>query len=350
MDFVTHMATGALVAQSVCPPEHRWAFALVGAGAAVVPDIDFVARLGKNDLSFLKNHRGLTHSLLAIPIIATAAAASGNLLFDAPFWPLAATCVLAAFSHLVLDVTTHASGIAWLWPHRKRLTWSLFIGLNPLTSSARCSERRVGTCVRCSMHSAILNPFVALVLAGFLASLAAPSWALASRISLGVAALYLGAVGWIRWRASRLLRKSLGDDGAGGAIEVLRAFPAGFSPMRWLGLVGTDRGVRLFDVNALTGRVEPRSDMPPSEDSPVVQATLDTATVREFLGQAMHPYARSYAVAGGSVVIWRDLALAFSPVVSLYTARVVLDGQRRVVAERFLERWAVPPDTRTLAP
>ena len=128
MDFVTHMATGALVAQSVCPPEHRWAFALVGAGAAVVPDIDFVARLGKNDLSFLKNHRGLTHSLLAIPLIATAAAASGNLLFDAPFWPLAATCVLAAFSHLVLDVTTHASGIAWLWPHRKRLSRSIWPG------------------------------------------------------------------------------------------------------------------------------------------------------------------------------------------------------------------------------
>ena len=329
MDPLTHAVTGALVAQSLAPEEHRFALALMGAGAGMVSDIDFVARKAPARLLFLKLHRGLTHSFLALPAIGACAAGCGVLLFDTPFWSTLAITALAALSHLVLDSIIHTTGIQWLWPWRRRFRVPLLLGLNPLTSSARCAERSLLVCLRCSMHSAVLSPMVLLLWTGFLVSLALPPWRLASQLTLGVATLYVGLC-WVMRQRARGLLPSAG------------VFPAGFSPFSWLGVSRSDKGGFIVRATSpLSGRVDELHRYGPSEEGADVERGQGTETVSQLLETAVFPHVSR----NGSILVWRDLAYAFSPSVSLFAARVELDGER-VVREEFRERWDRQPEAR----
>lgn len=362
MDPLTHLVTGALVAQAMGPEEHRWTFALVAAGAAVVPDIDFLARKAPGKLLFLKLHRGLTHSLLAAPLIAACAAGAGRLLFDAPFWPLAAVCLLAALSHLVLDTIMHSTGLQWLWPWRRRWALPLVIGLNPLTSSARCGERSLLVCLRCTMHSAVISPLVLLLCLGYAVALLAPPWRLVSQATLGAAVLYVLLCALLRLRAAALLRRHLDE-----APHRAGVYPGSFNPARWLGVTETAAGYTLWGINALGGAVEAQGSRGPSATGSSVQASRCTETVQEFMDNAVFPHAEvcgegcgegsgcgcgessgesSGEGSKGAAVIWRDLAFAFSPTVSLFAARIDLAPDGVVAREEFRERWDHPPEGR----
>ena len=73
MDTLTHILSGALLARATAPREKRSGEPttaqriLVGALACGFPDIDFVANL-VSPLAYLVNHRGITHSLVALPV------------------------------------------------------------------------------------------------------------------------------------------------------------------------------------------------------------------------------------------------------------------------------------------
>ncbi len=347
MDPLTHMVTGALVAQTMAPEEHRFAFALVAAGAGLVPDIDFVARKAKQKLLFLKLHRGFTHSFVALPIIAFCAAGSGNLLFGAPFWLLAAASALAAVSHMVLDTIMHSTGLRLLWPSRRKTSLHLVVGLNPLTSSARCGERSMGVCLRCTMHSAVINPMVLLLWAGFVVSLLLPWWQLLSAAIVGATLLYLLVCHLLRGTARRALARHLTGLNDGSAEEAATActFPASFNPTRWIGVSERDRGHRVWSVNALTGAAELIAEHGRSCRGDAVEQSRQTETVQEFLVNAVVPHVTEYPAGERTLVVWRDLAFAFSPAVSLFAARVELDDERKVRAEEFRERWDRPPET-----
>jgi inner membrane protein len=81
MDTLTHALSGALLTRALTPgtrrdsPPNRWfgppvsvaQAMVVGTAAAVFPDLDFV--LGWiSDLAYLRGHRGVTHSLLMLPL------------------------------------------------------------------------------------------------------------------------------------------------------------------------------------------------------------------------------------------------------------------------------------------
>lgn len=75
MDTVTHILSGALVARAIAPalpgndkaPVALGTAMLCGAAAAAFPDIDIVAS-AFGQLAYLLNHRGITHSLLILPL------------------------------------------------------------------------------------------------------------------------------------------------------------------------------------------------------------------------------------------------------------------------------------------
>jgi membrane-bound metal-dependent hydrolase YbcI (DUF457 family) len=274
-------------------------------------------------------HRGLTHSLLALPVVGACAAGCGVLLFGTPFWPTFAITALAALSHLLLDSTVHTTGIQWFWPWRRRFRVPLLLGLNPLTSSARCAERSLLVCLRCSMHSAVLSPVVLLMWSGFLVSVAVPFWAISSQLTLAAAAFYVGFCWVMRLRAQKL-------------VPAAGVFPAGFSPFRWLGVSRSDDGG--FSVRAIepvSGQVTELHNYGPSEQGSDVERSQNTETVSQLLETAVFPHVSR----SGSILVWRDLAYAFSPSVSLFAARVVLDGER-VTHEEFRERWDHLPEER----
>lgn len=76
MDTLTHALSGALVGRLLAPrlqaasfktPIRTWQAVAAGAAAAAFPDIDFV--LGYvSELTYLRGHRGVTHSLLLLPL------------------------------------------------------------------------------------------------------------------------------------------------------------------------------------------------------------------------------------------------------------------------------------------
>ena len=340
MDPLTHMVAGALVGQIFAPDDpNRFAFGLVCAGAGVVPDVDFVVRKAKESLLFLKLHRGFTHSLFALPIIGVCAAGSGSLLFGAPFVPLLLAAMAAAASHLLLDVIMHATGLRIFWPSRRKSSLHLVVGLNPLTSSARCGERSMTVCLRCTMHSALLSPLTLLLWGGFLITLFVPAYRVASGAVLAMAGLFLLYTQVMRARARAALRKSLQEP-----YQSLEVYPGAFSPNIWVGVVSAEAGHEVFQVHAMQGKVKALAVHGPSHTGPDVDISRGTATVQEFMANAVTPHATVYELDGRPLVVWRDLAFAFSDEVPLFAVRVLLDGQGGVEAEEFRERWDRPPE------
>lgn len=85
METVTHILSGALVARAIAPgaissnTQRKASVAvgaatLCGAAAAAFPDIDIVANVF-GQLTYLLNHRGITHSLIVLPLWALLLAA-----------------------------------------------------------------------------------------------------------------------------------------------------------------------------------------------------------------------------------------------------------------------------------
>src|SRR6056297_2806369 len=104
MDPITHALAGSVVASfsgnSLSLTDPLYLGAILG---SVVPDLDIVYQL-KGDVSYLKNHRGFSHSIPGLILLSTLI--SGILFFLFPnivfskllFWTFAGAC-----SHTLLD-------------------------------------------------------------------------------------------------------------------------------------------------------------------------------------------------------------------------------------------------------
>src|SRR5258706_13716229 len=75
MDTLTHALSGALLARASAskdaPPRSLPRWIAAGFFACAAPDLDFVASFG-GPVSYLLNHRGVTHSLILLPLWALA--------------------------------------------------------------------------------------------------------------------------------------------------------------------------------------------------------------------------------------------------------------------------------------
>lgn len=82
MDTLTHALSGALAGRLLAPrkgvagalPPPVWQAVAVGTAAATFPDLDFVLGF-VSELTYLRGHRGVTHSLLLMPVWALLVAA-----------------------------------------------------------------------------------------------------------------------------------------------------------------------------------------------------------------------------------------------------------------------------------
>ncbi|WP_058833919.1 metal-dependent hydrolase [Luteimonas abyssi] len=120
MDSLTQILLGASVAAAVVPARHRRAAMGAGAVLGTLPDLDsFPLMLLTDDpIALMTLHRGLTHSLFVLPLVAWAIWAwfrrRGGRVADAPrawFWAIQ----LALVTHPLLDAFT-VYGTQLLWP------------------------------------------------------------------------------------------------------------------------------------------------------------------------------------------------------------------------------------------
>ncbi len=105
MDPVTHIATGVLISQVLPGPARGWS-ALAGALFGLLPDIDYFL-IFSDRLDFIRHHRGFTHSLVALPLLALLGAGWGRALGGSRwFQPVFVIGLAVLASHLFLDLAT----------------------------------------------------------------------------------------------------------------------------------------------------------------------------------------------------------------------------------------------------
>lgn len=112
MDTLTHALSGALLARAAEPKEGaqvlpRRTRMAVGFWAAAFPDIDFVLRFA-DPLMYLTTHRGVTHSVLLLPLWAIGLGFVFHLLYRRRYsWrAFAGVCALGLGVHIAGDIVT----------------------------------------------------------------------------------------------------------------------------------------------------------------------------------------------------------------------------------------------------
>lgn len=215
MDPITHVATGLALSQFV-PAPSRAVAALAGVLYALLPDLDYV--LTFNDrLSFLRHHRGFTHSLTAILLFVCLGAGLGRLL-GGPRWfrPLLLIGILVLASHLILDLAT-SYGTQILSPFtRVKFTLDWIFILDPY--------------------------FTGLVVVGAAAALwSAGRGRTIAAVCLSLAGVYLLLCGFYHHQALNLAQRVFQ---ASAPRATLAALPQPFSPRRWHLLAVTPGEIR----------------------------------------------------------------------------------------------------------
>ncbi len=123
MDPITHALTGAAVAWAVTRDRRAL---LIGATAALAPDLDVLIRSASDPLLAVEHHRGFTHAIVTAP----AGGALVALLWRRPRAFVAATA--AWLSHALLDAAT-TYGTQLFWPFsRTRVGLDIISILDPL--------------------------------------------------------------------------------------------------------------------------------------------------------------------------------------------------------------------------
>ncbi len=249
MDTITHALSGALIARATArdrpdalPLRTRM---LAGTVAAAFPDGDIVMR-AFDTLTYLSTHRGVTHSLVLLPLWSIALAfLFANFSRGRFRWrQFAGVAALGLAIHIAGDVIT---------------SWGTMI-LAPL------SDRRFAFAT-----TFIIDPiFTAIIVAGLLAAWATPKRAWIAPGTLLVLAGYVGAQAWLRSEAI-VIGERYGATAGLHAISV-EALSQPLSPFRWKILIDTGDAYRETFVD-----LRRREPAPPAPENAGLIARLASA-------------------------------------------------------------------------
>jgi len=133
MDPITHAVVGIGLAVITGEPLTLANPALIGClTGAVIPDSDIVVQFAGHE-KYLKNHRGISHSLLLAPLY-TAAITGALMLFYGHFdvKRVLAMTLLGILSHLTLDLTNPYGASIFSPFSQKKITFDLLLVFDPV--------------------------------------------------------------------------------------------------------------------------------------------------------------------------------------------------------------------------
>ncbi len=327
MDNLTHTLTAVAISQTGLNRKTRFA-TLTLILAANAPDADIVTGL-KSSIDYLEYHRGISHSLIGITVIAIVLGgliyAVGKRAKPKPNLPLSGRwLLLAAFlgtgSHLLLDFT-NAYGVRPFLPFSERwYAWDIMAIIDPLLLAIFV----VGLAV----------PWLLRLVSEEVGARAGRSAAGAVFCLCAMVALW-GTRDFAHRRALSILDSHTysGED-----PQRFSALPVAVNPFNWIGVVETPTSFHAVGVNALdeNGLPEEVATFEKPQPSPALAAAMKTRPGVIFLDFARFPWAQVDESEEGYQVSLRDLRF-FHPSVHArsFTLEVELDKNLATRSEAF---------------
>ena len=284
---------------------HATATAVV---ATNFPDLDSFT-LFANSAAYLEHHRGITHSVLAIPFLAGFVAAvmwaitSRSVAPTTRFQPLFAIALVVMMTHPLLDYL-NPYGLRPFLPFEK--TWlygdTLFI----------------------------IDPWIDfLLMSGILASRSLQKrTALLAGLSLLIVTGYVGLR--LGTRAQAVGRLDAYVETIPG-VTSSAVLPRMLNPFEWTGIVESE--AKLWRVDIAGGRVRPDFEMDKMQPSPVTRRAAQSATAATLLGFARFPFNMQQQLDDGYRVYFVDFRF-FNQLTGLASA-ITLDADLNIVGEEW---------------
>jgi inner membrane protein len=326
MDNLTHTLTAIALSQAGLRRKTRYA-TLTLIAAANLPDIDILSYFW-GSATYLKYHRGFSHSILGVSLLAFLLALSvyflGRRAKPKPGPPpslgwLLILAWIGTASHLLMDFT-NSYGVRPFLPFSARwYAWDIMFIFDPLLLLLLCFGLGLPTLLR-------------LVSEEVGARKPRPAWG--AVFSLCALLCLWGLRDVAHRRALGLLEAHTYSE---QDPQRLGAFPSPVNPFAWTGVVETDSSYNVLSANALEGDVDPRSALQfhKPEASPALEAALKTRTGRIFMDFARFPWAQAEENAEGFDVQIRDLRFYTNYGGRGFLAEIEMDKALRVRSESF---------------
>jgi inner membrane protein len=302
MDSLTHGLLGLAIGSLRRPDGERNAVLVACVLAAELPDLDYFVAASDPVLHALKAHRGLSHSLVAAPVVALAAALLSKLLFRSArlstvyLWSVPAALV----GHLLADAWTGWGTRLFLPFSQARITLDWMLVVDPLFTA----------------------PLLVAALWGWRRRRVVPR---ALRWGLLLASLYLG----LRVAAKSLLTARVERFYPGATL--VQVFPSWFGPAHWRYVAVWPERYAVGKLSLLSGPTEQARHT--RSGLPALSATaVSNPTVNEALAWARYPLVRERRVGqGGTQLAIADLRYHLNGQPTL-TFVIELDARTRVVS------------------
>ncbi len=284
---------------------HATATAVV---ATNFPDLDSLT-LFANSTAYLEHHRGITHSVLAIPFFAAFVAVlmwaitSRRVAPPTRFRVLFGIALVVMMTHPLLD---------YLNPY----------GLRPFLP--------FGTTWLYGDTLFIIDPWIDfLLLSGIIVSRSLPKRSAAvAGLSLLIITGYVGLR--MGTRAQAVARLDAHVETLQGAISS-SVLPRMLNPFAWTGIVEAE--TKLWRVEIAGGQVRPDLEIDKMPASPVTRRAAQTATAATLLGFARFPFNVEQQLEDGYRVYFVDLRF-FNRLTALASA-ITLDADLNIVSEEW---------------
>ena len=353
MEPVTHFLTGACLGRAGLNRMTGLA-TLTLTLAAEAPDLDVLGSFRGHAFGFA-HHRGFTHSLLGVPLVAAIVVAFVYLVWRLrgrktndpnlpPRWGvLFLLGCLAGLSHILLDFTNNY-GVRPFWPFSEKwYSWDIVFIYEPVMLAL--------------LFLGLVVPAIfALIDKEIGAKRRGPRGRLAASLALIGVVLMWGVRDYEHRRAVNALEARTYRDAEPVRVS---AYPERIDPFHWDGVVETADFFALADVNSLTPEVDPEGQMQiryKPEETPVTLAAKKSYFGRVFLDWAQHPITETEVLEAprkGYIVHFQDLRYANMPDLfgtgrrrDVLGAAVELDENLHIVGDVFgtPEREVVVPE------
>ena len=304
MDPVTHGLVGAAVAVisgaevSITNP-----LLIATTLGAVAPDLDIVYQ-SRGHYTYLKNHRGLSHSIPGLAFLASLIGITLSFVFpEANFWGLILGAFLGALSHTLLDLM-NSYGVMLFYPFsRKKYTFNLLMITDPF----------------------LIGTSLAIIYFGAINSMGQYYFA-------GVFSLYLLGRLLMRRRAQALIKKYYYQ-----YSEVIVVMPAFIGLFQWDFIVRKNNKNIVGQINLITNKIKIHKRLRLISEE--IKETLEDTKIGEFFKEFTPFWHIDYRIVDDKIVgVFTDMRY-FVKNKFLHHATVIVDKESRQVEQGLFQPY-----------